>query len=98
VILLDPEDTVVVTFEWDDAIPSTSPLTTLVSVAHTAPSASPTTLILQGESTDVTAKTSAAKVSGGVHGETYLLTAAATLSNGEVVNRSAVLRCIQASS
>lgn len=88
----------VVTFDWTDAIPSTSPLTTLVSVAHTAPSASPTTLTVAGQSTNVAAKTSAAKVSGGVHGELYLLEAAATLSNGEIVNRSAVLRCIQASS
>lgn len=97
-ILLDPEDTVTITFDWTDAIPSTSPLTTLVSVTHTAPSASPTYLTISGQSTNAAAKTSAAKVTGGVHGETYLLTAAALLSNGEVVNRSAVLRCIQASS
>jgi hypothetical protein len=96
VILIDPNDTVVITFDWADAIPSTSPLTTLSSVAHTAPSASPTTLILQAQSTNTVAKTSAAKVSGGVHGETYQLQAQATLSNGEVVNRAATLRCIEA--
>ena len=91
-ILVDPNDVAVIVFEWEDAIPATSPLTTLTSVAHDIS----LPMSVDTETTDVTAKTSQAKVSGGIHGGTYLLSAEATLSNGEIISRSTTLRCIDA--
>lgn len=83
VIYADPSDNALVTFDWSDALVDA---VTVSSVAHSVPSA-----LTKGTET-VVSPNSTVKVSGGVHGTTYMIEAQATLSNGEVLNRQAAYR------
>lgn len=84
-ILFDPGDSAVVTFDWSDVLPSTSPETTVSSVTHSV-----TGLTLVSESNTTT--TSSVKISGAAHGGLYMVEGSATLSNGEVINRQFPIR------
>jgi hypothetical protein len=85
VLLTDPGDSAFFEMDWSDALGTG---VTLSSVAHSVP----TGLTLVSEATDTTEGTSAVRVTGTSHGQTYLIQAAATLSNGEVINRQFPLR------
>lgn len=82
--LIGPDATTVFTPSWADELPVG---VTLSSVVHTLPSP----LIKGGESS--TAATSSVRIGGARHGNTYLIQCAATLSNGETINRQFPLRC-----
>ena len=81
VLLIDPSDNVLVTFEWADLPDGV----TLSTVLHSVPSP----LVKGTESTNAGAGTSTVKVGAGtaVHGQRYMVEAQATLSNGETLNR-----------
>lgn len=83
VLLGDPSDSALYTFNWADALPSA---VTVTAVTHTVPS--PLTKVSEA----FTTTTSTVKISGGVHGAMYLIEAQATLSNGESLNRQFPLR------
>jgi hypothetical protein len=85
VVIVDPADSAIVTFDWSDVLGLTI---SLAGVVHTVPAP----LTKGAESTDVLNQTSAVKVSGAVHGGMYLVEAQATLSNGETINRQATVR------
>jgi len=89
VILVDPSDIPVISFDWTDALPSG---VLVASVVHSV--SSPLTLVF--ESTVPASNLSTAKVSGWQHGKTYLVQATATLDNGETINRAATVRCVDA--
>lgn len=80
IVLLDPGDSALITIDWNDVLPAT---VTLSSVTHTVPS--PLNKI--SEVTSSGTGESQVKVSGAVHAGLYMIEAAATLSNGEVLNR-----------
>lgn len=82
-ILFDPSDSAVVTFDWSDVLPSTI---TVSAVTHTVES--PMTKVSESNTTT----TSSVKVSGAVHGGIYMVSGEATLSNGEVLNRQFPIR------
>lgn len=83
--LTDPGDSAFFELDWSDALGTG---VTLSSVSHSVPSG----LTLVSESTDTADSTSAVRISGTEHGQTYLIEGAATLSNGEVINRQFPLR------
>jgi len=85
VVLLDPGDSVFITIDWADVLVDGI---TLASATHTVPS--PLTRVSQSDSPS-TGK-SQVRVSGALHGVTYMIEAVATLSNGEVVNRQFPVR------
>jgi hypothetical protein len=85
IVLLDPGDQAVVDLDWSETL---SGAVTLVAVVHTLPA--PLTKL--SEATNTTTGHSQVKVSGAVHGSLYLLSASATLSNGEVINRQVPAR------
>jgi len=89
VILVDPSDQVLIQFNWTDALPTG---VLLSSVSHSVSSP----LSIASEYTTIGDNTSSAKISGAAHGGTYLVQATATLDNGEVVNRAATVRCVDA--
>jgi hypothetical protein len=89
VILVDPSDIVVISFDWTDALPTG---VLVASVAHSVPS--PLTLVF--EATVPEDSLSTAKISGMLHGGTYQVQATATLDNGETINRAATIRCVDA--
>ncbi len=82
-ILFDPSDNALVTFDWTDVLPGS---VTVASVVHTVPSP----LVKGTESTS--SPTSSVKISGAVHGGMYMVEGQATLSNGEVINRQFPIR------
>ena len=83
ILLFDPSDDAIVTFNWADVLPSG---VTVSSVTHTVDSP----LVKGAESNTTT--TSSVKVSGALHGGLYMVTGSATLSNGEVINRQFPIR------
>lgn len=83
--LVNPSDSAQVVLDWTDVLGTTL---TLASVVHTVPAG----LTKVGETTDVANKLSQVTVSGAVHGQMYQVAAAATLSDGQVVNRVVPLR------
>lgn len=85
VVIIDPADSAIVTFDWSDVLGDSL---ALVSVTHTVPSP----LTKAAESTDIPNKASGVKVSGAAHGGLYQVEAQATLSNGESINRQATVR------
>lgn len=89
VILVDPSDVVVISFDWSGALPTG---VLVASVSHSVPS--PLTLVFQ--STVPVDALSTAKISGMLHGGTYQVQATATLDNGETINRAATVRCVDA--
>lgn len=82
-ILCDPGDSVIVTFDWSDVLPTS---VTVSSATHSIDT--PMTKVSESS----TSTTSAVKVSGAVHGTICMVTGIATLSNGEVVNRQFPVR------
>jgi hypothetical protein len=82
-ILFDPGDDAVVTFDWSDVLPAG---VTVASVVHAVDSP----LVKGAESNTTT--TSSVKLSGAAHCGLYMVTGAATLSNGEVLNRQFPIR------
>lgn len=82
--LIDPGDSAWFTFDWTDALPTG---VTVTAVTHTLPSP----LVKVAEST--ASPNSSVRISGSVHAQLYAVQAAATLSNGEVLNRQFPLRC-----
>jgi hypothetical protein len=82
VLLHNPLDSGNYTAEWEDAVPSGG---SIASVVHTVPDG------LTKVSEGVDGTTSTVRISGGVHGRTYMVQAAATMSTGEVINRPLVL-------
>ena len=82
ILLHNPADSGSYAADWTDALPDGG---TLATVAHTMPTG--LTLVSQSNNDD----TSSVRISGGVHGRTYRVMAAATMSNGEVINRPLVL-------
>lgn len=89
IILVDPSDDVLISLDWTDALPTG---VSLSSVSHSVSSP----LSISSEYLSVEDNLSSAKVSGAAHGGTYMLQATATLDNGEVINRAATLRCVDA--
>jgi hypothetical protein len=85
VVLFDPSDNVLVTFEWTD-LPVGA---TLGTVVHTVPAP----LVKGTEATNAGQGTSTVKVGGGTaaHGQRFMIEATATLSNGETLNRQVPL-------
>ena len=90
-ILLDPSDKFLVTFDWSTWLASGSPAPTLVSVTHST-GESPEALTLTGEAVDTSIGQSQVYVSGGEHGSTYVVNAYATLSNGELIEKHETFR------
>lgn len=84
VVLIDPSDSVVVEIDWSDALVAG---VTLSAVTHSLPS--PLVKVAESNDTD----SSSVRVSGALHGATYLVEASATLSTGETLNRQFPLRC-----
>jgi hypothetical protein len=82
ILLHNPADNGNYTADWNDALPDGG---TLVTVVH----AVPTGLTKVTESNSDT--TSTVRISGGTHGRTYMVMAAATMSSGEVITRPLVL-------
>jgi len=82
VLLHNPSDSGNYTAEWEDAIPTGGSIS---SVVHTVP----TGLTKVSEGVDGT--TSTVRISGGTHGKTYAVLAAATMSTGEIINRPLTL-------
>jgi hypothetical protein len=78
VILFNPSDNAFITFDWSDICVNGL---TLTSVVHAVPA--PLTKV--SEST--ASPQSQVKVQNGVHGSLYQIAGAATLSNGENINR-----------
>lgn len=82
--LIDPGDNATFLMDWSDALAAG---VTLESVTHQVPS--PLTKVSESN----TSIASLVRVSGAVHGGLYLIQGAATLSNGETLNRQLPLRC-----
>lgn len=89
VILVDPSDQIIVSFDWTDALPSG---VLVYSVTHTVSSP----LSKSTETTTPAQNLSTVKISGAAHGGTYLVQATALLDNGETINRAATVRCVDA--
>jgi hypothetical protein len=81
------------TFDWEDDMPNMSPFPSISSVTYTiTPSYSPQRLYAVQTSEDFTNYKSSVLLAGAVHGETYQVTAACTLSNGEVLKEGITIR------
>lgn len=78
--VVHPSDSAKLQLDWTDVLGDTL---TLSSVTHTVPS--PLTKV--GETTDTVNGLSEVQVSGAQHGVTYPISAAATLSDGQVITR-----------
>lgn len=78
ILLFDPSDNAIVTFDWSDVLTSG---VTVVTATHTVPS--PLTNVSESNNTT----TSSVKISGAVHCGRYMVEGQATLTNGEVINR-----------
>ena len=85
VVLLNPADEALVTIDWSDMLGS---LAINGSVSHTVPSP----LTKMSESTDAPNKQSQVKIKGMVHGGLYQVSAQATLTNAEILNKTFVVR------
>lgn len=85
ILLKDPDETLLLTFEWDDVLTDG---VTLASATHTV--ASP--LVGTNEATDTIAGESQVDISGGVHAALYVIRIVGTLSNGQTVARNIPLR------
>ncbi len=83
--LIDPSDAASYIVTWDD-LPAA---VTIGTVTHTVPS--PLTKL--SESTNSGSAQSTVRISGAVHGGSYLIEGQTTLSNGEVLNRQFTLLC-----
>ena len=83
IILFDPSDAAIITFDWADVLTGS---VTVSSVTHSVDSP----LAKLNESNTTT--TSSVKVSGALHGGLYMVSGQATLSNGEVINRQFPVR------
>jgi hypothetical protein len=93
VFSLHPSGKLFYTFEFDAEIPSSSPMPTISSVSYViVPSYSPRTLYAFDTSEDFDNYACSINLAGAVHGETYQVTALATLSNGEVVPKGITIR------
>jgi hypothetical protein len=93
VFVLLPGQKALFTFDWTEEIPSTSPLTTISSVAYAiTPTYSPQTLNAYETTEDFDNYLSSVGLTGAVTGETYQVKASATLSNGEVVSKNITIR------
>lgn len=86
--LKTPDAVLTYTFSWADVI--VDPVV-LDSVAYTVP----TGLTLDTQVLDSEGKASSIVLSGGSHGVDYLVTARATLSNGEKPTGSLTVRCVK---
>lgn len=85
VILFNPSDNALITFDWSDVLPAT---VTVSSVTYTAPAP------LTATPGVVASPQSQVKITGAVHGAIYQINGQATLSNGEVINRVFPIRAI----
>lgn len=83
-----------ITADFAGDLPASSPATTLVSVAWsiTPRSGSPLTPTLSDQTDALSASQSNIVVTGGAHGVTYVLQAAGTLSDGQVVVKDIALQ------
>lgn len=88
IVLFNPGDTLIVTFDWNADLVTGI---TVTSVVHTVPAP----LSKLSETTNSGTGQSQVKFSGGAHGEIYQILGAATLSDGEVLNRAVPVRCWQ---
>lgn len=84
--VIDPDDSAVFLIDWSDALAEG---VTIGSVTHILPEP----LVKITESTNAVSGVSSVKISGALHGSTYLVQAQTTLSNGETLNRQFPLRC-----
>jgi hypothetical protein len=81
------------TFDWSAEIPSASPTPTISSVSYViTPSYSPQVLNAYTTTEDFDNHLSSVGLTGSVSGETYQVTAACTLSNGEVIKKNITVR------
>lgn len=88
VILFNPADNALVTFDWSDILPAGITLSSATPVVHTVPSP-------LGKTAEATNNPkSQVKISGAIHGAIYQIKASATLSNGENINRVFPIRAI----
>lgn len=85
-ILFDPADEAAVTFDWTDVLGDT--LTISGSVEHTVPSP----LVRESQSTNSADNLSQVIISGASHGIVYYVSAKATLSNGEIIEKTWPIR------
>ena len=84
VLLVDPGDSIVLEMDWSDSLADG---VTISGVTHSVPL--PLTKVSESDDSP----SSFVRVSGAVHGQTYLIEASATLSTGETLNRQFPLRC-----
>jgi hypothetical protein len=93
VFALHPEGQLFYTFDFSGEIPSSSPIPTISSVTYIiVPSYSPQRLYAFDTSEDLDNYTASINLAGAVHGETYQVTALATLTNGEIVPKGITVR------
>lgn len=83
-----PDATLLYEFDWTQELPEG---VTLVSVVHSAPAP----LQMLEEQTDAASGTSIMRIGGGAHGALYVVTALATLSDGEQVPAQFTMRVLQ---
>lgn len=86
IMLFDPGDSAIITFDWTDVLPAS---VTVASATHTVDSP------LSKVSESYTTTTSMVKVTGAVHGSHYQVVGVATLSNGEVISRGESVVCMR---
>lgn len=85
IIRADPADDILIGFDWADVLVAG---VTLSAVEHTVPAP----LERVAQATNAVAATSTVRVRGFVHGKVYSIAGKATLSNGEVIERSITAR------
>ena len=86
ILLIDPSDQAIATIDWTDVL--ASGITLSGNVSHVLPDP----LVKISENTDTIAGMSQVRISGAVHGRTYMIEGQASLSNGEVINRQFPVR------
>lgn len=92
VLILPVEGSLRYTFDFTDEMPSTSPATFLTGVTFSInQSGSPLTPVLSLQTNEYSINRSTIQVTGGVHGEKYILQARATTSGNEILVKDAVL-------
>jgi hypothetical protein len=83
--LKSSDSDLIFTYDWSNDIPDG---VSLVSVVNSLPDG----LAITTEQTDSTGKQSTVQINGGAHGQRYLVRALATLSEGEDVPASFIIR------
>ena len=86
IVVISPADESIIEFDWTNELPAS---VTVSSVVHTVPAP----LAKMSEAT--VSPLSQVKTSGAVNGRRYEIGAVATLSNGEKVGATLIVRCFK---